>query len=342
MWRSGDERHQAIPRARSKVPPTLLRHSALCCRNDVCQGQDDCGFQRAWATKSGTGSLQRDPLCWGLDVRVLEEKMGVLFFAMRMHCAMVQPRLTRATPSPQAACASCAALYEAQLTLHRWHWLPLARRQRVLLPHCKAAGGSGSSNSTLRSMASVTTSGRPPNTICADMWPSKQESAACARRNSRLSSSSSRAHRRAPAPTTDAVSVASITNNFRAANTWHEKLCKININLLTAEITKKTSNYVTGLKPTKQICHVAEQHEETTTNANVAKNELSCHKAESKRVNNADFNERSATTTLTKKLWKNASRRVQLAAAAAAQTACLDQWRSVLCNDSYKVGLASA
>ena len=29
--------------------------------HDVCQSQDSCGFQEAWATKSGTGSLLRDP-----------------------------------------------------------------------------------------------------------------------------------------------------------------------------------------------------------------------------------------------------------------------------------------
>ena len=57
-----------------------------------------------------------------------------------------------------------------------------------------------------------------------------------------------------------------------------------------------------------------------------------------------------------RKLWINASERVQPAAAAAThqlvirertptkteQQVCLDRWRCVLCNDSCKVGLASA
>ena len=65
---------------------------------------------------------------------------------------------------------------------------------------------------------------------------------------------------------------------------------------------------------------------------------------------------RVTATGPTKKLWKNALERVQPAVAVAThqvvikerrttkteQQMCLDQWRCVLCNDSCKVGFATA
>ena len=54
--------------------------------------------------------------------------------------------------------------------------------------------------------------------------------AVCARRHSSLASSSSRAHRCAPAPTTNAVSVLCMTKKFCATNTWDDKHSKSTIN----------------------------------------------------------------------------------------------------------------
>ena len=48
-------------------------HFAADTGHDVCQGQDNCGFQGARAAKSGTGSLAREPLAGCVDVHVLEE-----------------------------------------------------------------------------------------------------------------------------------------------------------------------------------------------------------------------------------------------------------------------------
>ena len=51
-------------------------HSAADAGNDVCQGQDSCGFQGARAAESVTGSLLREPLAGGVDVRVLDGRSG--------------------------------------------------------------------------------------------------------------------------------------------------------------------------------------------------------------------------------------------------------------------------
>ena len=63
-------------------------------------------------------------------------------------------------------------------------------------------------------------SGRPPTRRARTRGHRR---AVCARRHSRLASSSSRAHCCAPAPTTNAESVHYVAKHFCATNTWDEK-----------------------------------------------------------------------------------------------------------------------
>ena len=79
-------------------------------KHDVCQVQDSCGFQGARATKSGIGSLQREPIptavpsvsrrkcVWNL----LHVVMFLTAFSARSFCPQADPSKTRAAAARQA------------------------------------------------------------------------------------------------------------------------------------------------------------------------------------------------------------------------------------------------
>ena len=73
-------------------------------------------------------------------------------------------------------------------------------------------------------LSPVAASGRPPNTTCPDTWPCGAKDVPS------VHGSSGRAHRCAPTPTTNAVSVLCMTKKFRATNTWDEKHSKSTVN----------------------------------------------------------------------------------------------------------------
>ena len=59
---------------RSSVKTPDPQHTLLQTRDAMsAKDQDSCGFQGARAAKSDTGSLVRETLAGGVDVRVLEE-----------------------------------------------------------------------------------------------------------------------------------------------------------------------------------------------------------------------------------------------------------------------------
>ena len=161
--------------------------------------------------------------------------------------------------------------------------------------------------------------------------------AVCARRHLSLASSSSRAHRCAPAPTTHGVSVPCMTEKC-ATNTWDEKHDKQELQAMAS--------------PDKQDLQA------------VASATKKCYKQWRYQTKNTSKRYPTKIQAMASPDWKvmrhdqicgSTSERVQPAAAAAThqlvmrvtttkteQQVCLDQWRCVLCDDSHKVALASA
>ena len=199
-----------------------------------------------------------------------------------------------------------AALCKAQLARHRQ--LPLVRRQQVLLPRSRcppaqqrvlrptspprwwswpqlfdtAVHGADELADTLSPIA---TTGGPPNTTCADTWPWEQKTCRlCTRRHSRLASSASRAHCRAPAPTTNAVSVACMTKKLVVKQCKSTMIGQLERKQLRHQCSRETNNYVTKA-----------QEKQAITSPRLKRN---------KRPKNADSNERFTATTRTKKLCK--------------------------------------
>ena len=211
----------------------------------------------------------------GVSMCRCSKKDGSALFANRKHCLMVQSGMTRVreqnhsftsggtcilrrfvqgsagssspAPSPAAAGSSPAGSATAVIAMSSCTTTcsaTVAIVSCIGCPRCHHAGGSGPRSSTPRSMASMSRPRPCRHSVRLDGLPTRRDRtrghgsrrrAVCARRHSRLVSSSSRAPRCAPAPTTNAVSELCMTNNCSATNTWDEKHCKITINLLTAE-----------------------------------------------------------------------------------------------------------
>ena len=175
-------------------------------------------------------------------MHVLEDEQECLFReadTMRHSPVALDAGETRTTPSPSAACASCAALYKARLARHRQHHRQHHQRQMHRFSTSPPRWWIWNNSSTLRSMASMSWTRRSRQSLRLQGLPTRRartrghgsrSRAVCARDHSRLVSSSSRVHRCAPAPTTNAVSAACMTKN-----NLDEKHFKSTIHLPTEE-----------------------------------------------------------------------------------------------------------
>ena len=192
----------------------------------LAQISDDCGFQGAWAIKSGTGSPQRDPL--GKEGREGERRreerercacarrtIGVLFFAKRRHCVMVQSGLTQTrgqnhsftsggmsvlrrflhgsaglsspTPSPAAAGSSPAGSVTAAITMSSLHdkvFCDCGHREPQRMPTAPPRWwlrpqlfdtAVHGVDELTETLSPFNASERPPNTTCPDTWPWEQK-----------------------------------------------------------------------------------------------------------------------------------------------------------------------
>ena len=195
----------------------------------------------------------------GVSMCMCSKKDGSALFAKRKHCVMVQSGMTRAreqnhsltsggtcvlrrfvqgsagssspAPSPAATGSSPAGSATAAITMSSCTTTcsaTVAIVSCIGCPGCHHAGGSGPRSSTPRSMASMSRPRPSRHSARLDGLPTRRDRtrghgsrrrAVCARRHSRLVSSSSSARGFAPPPTTNADSVLCMTNNCSVTNT---------------------------------------------------------------------------------------------------------------------------